>query len=145
MLDYHITDPLHFENKLSYVRGENNDQHTALPFVPPLHWNSELSYSIIKRSDKIIRELQAKVILDVYATQDRIDTFETETKGATIVGASINADIKIAKTICSLFVLGNNITDVTYYNHLSRLKDAGIAAMGRNITMGITIPLSIKK
>lgn len=145
MLDYHITDPLHFENKISYVRGENNDQHTALPFVPPLHWNSELSYSIIKRSDKIIRELQAKVILDIYATQDRIDTFETETKGATIIGASINADIKIAKTICSLFVLGNNLADVTYYNHLSRLKDSGIAAMGRNITMGITIPLSIKK
>jgi len=144
MFDYHITDPLHFENKIAYVIGENKDQNTALPFVPPLHWNSELSYAIIKKSENALKQLQVKAMLDVYAKQDRIDSFETETKGATVFGASINADIKIGKTLCSLFVLGNNLGDVTYYNHLSRLKDARIASMGRNITFGLTIPLAIK-
>ncbi|HQF29587.1 MAG TPA: TonB-dependent receptor, partial [Bacteroidia bacterium] len=120
------------------------DQNTALPFVPPLHWNSELSYAIIKKSENALKQLQVKAMLDVYAKQDRIDSFETETKGATVFGASINADIKIGKTLCSLFVLGNNLGDVTYYNHLSRLKDARIASMGRNITFGLTIPLAIK-
>lgn len=83
-------------------------------------------------------------MLDVYGKQDRIDTFETETKGATVFGVSVNADIKFVKTLCSLFVLGNNLGDVTYFNHLSRLKEAGIASMGRNITVGLIVPLAIR-
>lgn len=144
MFDYHVTEPLHFENKIAFVIGDNNDENKALPFVPPLHWNSELSYSILKNADRPLRELQAKIFVDVYSKQNRIDNFETETKGATLFGASMNADIELGKMLCSLFVLGNNLGDIVYYNHLSRLKDAGISAMGRNITVGLTIPLMIK-
>ena len=39
----------------------------------------------------------------------------------------------------------NNITNEVYFNHLSRLKYVGIEGMGRNLTIGCSIPFGILK
>jgi len=143
-LDIHIIDRLHFENSLAYVYAINNDTKKPLPFIPPLHFKSNLNYSIKGNSGKRIKESFVKLILDVYSSQDRIDEFETKTDGATVLSISTGADFRFGKQWANLFLLCTNLTNQNYYDHLSRLKDAGIHAMGRNFTLGITLPFGLK-
>ncbi len=77
---------------------------------------------------------------------------ETETPGYTLLNAGITTNIiNNNKTLFSLYLLGNNLGDVGYQNHLSRLKYTaineatgrqGVFNMGRNFSFKINIPLS---
>ena len=77
---------------------------------------------------------------------------ETATSGYTLLNASISADVVSKnKTLFSLYLLGNNLGDVAYQNHLSRLKYAavneltgrqGVFNMVRNFMVKLNIPLS---
>lgn len=143
--DLHILDPLHFENKLSYVKAQNESIDQPLPFIPPFHLNSELSYLVKGKSKSLFKNTLFKVFSDFYGDQNEVDVFETETKGALIFGAGISSEINLPSTVISLFIVGNNLLDEKYYNHLSRLKDAQIYSIGRNFTFGLSVPLTIRK
>ena len=82
------------------------------------------------------------------------DNTETPTPGYILYNAGIGADItnRHGKVLVSINILGNNITDVAYQSHLSRLKyfeqypnnptgRSGIYNMGRNISFKLTVPL----
>jgi iron complex outermembrane receptor protein len=71
------------------------------------------------------------------------------------LNAGLGSDIvnSKGKTLFSLFFAANNITDVAYQNHLSRLKYApenlatgrvGVYNMGRNFSFKVNVPLSFK-
>ena len=54
------------------------------------------------------------------------------------------------KTVASVYLIADNLTDCAYQNHLSRLKYAdvnplthrrGVYNMGRNFTLKVVIPL----
>ena len=45
------------------------------------------------------------------------------------------------KTPMDLRISGNNLLNKDYFSHLSRLKYDGIGNVGRNITLGISVPL----
>jgi iron complex outermembrane receptor protein len=160
-------DWLHFENSISILyafnKGVNGipvtDSSKYLPDIPPLHTHSELRADI-KKKFKYISSIYAKVEMEYYATQDKVYlayNTETTTRGYTLFNAGFGADIlnKKGNTIMSIHILGNNITDVAYQAHLSRLKyfepypnngsgHTGIYNMGRNISFKIIIPLESK-
>ena len=85
------------------------------------------------------------------ATQNRVFTYdntETHTQGYTLinVGAGTGFKNKSGKSIINVYLLANNIFDIAYQDHLSRLKyfeqysvlfngHLGIYSMGRNISM----------
>ncbi|CAN5615812.1 TonB-dependent receptor [soil metagenome] len=143
-LDLHVIDPLHFENTIAYVVGTNEEANEPLPFIPPFHFTSSLNYSIERKINAHLRDSYLKFGVDVYSKQDRLDAFETTTNGAVVFNAGIGTSVKIGKQWASIFALCSNLTDVSYYNHLSRLKDAGIYSMGRNITFGLSLPFGLK-
>ena len=65
--------------------------------------------------------------MEYYAKQNRVysaDNTETPTPGYILYNAGAGADIMNSKgkVILSINILGNNITDVAYQSHLSRLK-----------------------
>jgi len=96
-----------------------------------------------------------------YAKQDRAylaDNTETVTPGYVLYNAGIGANItnNRGKVLFNINITGNNITDVAYQSHLSRLKyfeqypvnwsgRSGIYNMGRNISFKITVPLEFSK
>jgi iron complex outermembrane receptor protein len=97
--------------------------------------------------------------MEYYGAQNRVysayDT-ETPTRGYLLINAGIGADIKNnrGKVIANINVLGNNIFDVAYQSHLSRLKyfepypgnstgRSGIYNTGRNISFKLILPLNI--
>ena len=162
----HPLDWLHFENSVSMVyainKGGNgaviNDSNKYLPFIPPLHTNSELRAEFRKKI-ACFHHAYFKIGMQYYAAQNRVllaDNTETKTSDYTLFDAGFGTDVCTKKEV-TLFTIGifiTNLTDVAYQSNMSRLKyfdnypnngtgRSGIYSMGRNISFKLTIPLNI--
>ena len=152
----HPLDWLHIENTFSYVRGilsEEQDGSNNLPFVPAPRLINELKVELLKRK-QAIHNLYAKLELDNTFTQQHPFTgfnTETATQGYTLLNAGFGGEVSNkGKHLFSLFFSANNINNVAYQNHLSRLKYAavnnvssrqGVYNTGRNFSVKLNIPL----
>jgi len=150
----HPLDWLHFENTFSVVSGRFNnaiDGSNHIPFMPPAKLQSELRADIKKW--KAVRDAYVKIELDQTANQKTIFTgFDTETitPGYSLLHIGIGGSIANRdKTAFSFALTANNITNVAYQSHLSRLKYTalntvsgrmGVFDMGRSINLKINIP-----
>jgi iron complex outermembrane recepter protein len=154
----HPLDWLHLENTLSVVRGilKNAIEGARnLPFMPADRMISELRADFLKDRPKF-KNLYLKVELDHTFRQNRIfHAFDTETytDPYTLLNAGIGFDIAGPKrqTLLSFHFIGNNLTDVAWQSHLSRLKygqvnqatgNRGVYNMGRNFSFRVNVPFS---
>jgi iron complex outermembrane receptor protein len=132
------------------------DSEKYLPFIPPLHGTSELRFDFEIKSAKI-KHAFVKAQMEYYGNQDQIFSAygtETHTPGYTLFNAGVGGSFanKEGKTICSLYIMGNNLFDNAYQDHLSRLKyfepyptdprAHGIYNMGRNISFKLDFPFN---
>ncbi|HVY75470.1 MAG TPA: TonB-dependent receptor [Puia sp.] len=162
-IDIHPIKPLHFENSISLVYGDllnsagitKNDSTRYLPFISPAHGISELKYDFENKSMHLVNGF-VKAELDWYATQNRVfleGNTETRTPGYALVnvGAGTGISNKKDRTIVNIYLMANNIFDVAYQDHLSRLKYMepypddprpyhGIYNMGRNLSVKLEFP-----
>ena len=135
----HPLDWLHFENTLSLVRGKLKtaiDGSKNLPFIPADRIISELRGDFLK-DKKGLKNLYIKLELDHTFAQDKIfDAFNTETysNAYTLLNAGIGVDISGRKkqTLASFYFNANNVTDVAWQSHLSRLKYTAINQVSGN-------------
>jgi iron complex outermembrane receptor protein len=163
-IDIHPIKALHFENSLSIVNGTNKgvqnkalgDSAKYLPFIPPTHGISELRYEFGWKQSHIVHAF-VKIQIEYYAAQNRAFlayNTETPTAGYTLFNAGIGGGFtdKKGRTLFNIYLTGNNLFDVAYYDHLSRLKyflysptdtnpSHGIYNMGRNISLKLDFPL----
>ncbi len=163
----HPLDWLHFENSISVVYGLNegvagtklSDSAKYLPLIPPIHGISELRANF-KHPFKHLQNTFVKIQVVMYAKQDHVDlanNTETPTPGYTLFNSGIGGDITdhAGKTLFNISVFGNNLFDVAYQDHLSRLKyfeqypddprgHTGIYNMGRNIGIKLSVPFGVK-
>ncbi|MDB5236253.1 MAG: energy transducer TonB [Hymenobacter sp.] len=161
-LDFHPhpLDWLHFENAFSMVRAEQLNRPEGeryLPFIPADRLQSELRANF-RRQGKRITNPYARLQLERTFAQNRyFSAFDTETAtpGYTLFNASLGTDIANAqgKTLFSVFLTANNLFDVGYQSHLSRLKYAdfnyangrqGVFNQGRNVSVRLVVPLAFK-
>jgi iron complex outermembrane receptor protein len=163
-LDIHPVRGLHFENTVSMVYALNKgidakfrtDSNKYLPFIPPVHGLSELRLDWGAKSQHLVDGF-VKVQVAWYASQNRAylaDNTETATGGYALFNAGVGAGITNAKgkKVCNVYLMGNNLFDVAYFDHLSRLKyflysaddtnpAHGIHNMGRNLVLKVDFPL----
>lgn len=156
----HPLDWLHFENSVSYVRGEllaQPDSMSSLPFTPPLKYQSELNAHLEKQFGPFT-ETYFSAAVAVYFRQDRIYSAygtETATPGYALMelGAGTQVVNKKGETLCKIYFSASNLLNTKYQSHLSRLKYApvnpvtgaqGIYGQGRNISVRVVIPFTIK-
>jgi iron complex outermembrane recepter protein len=153
----HPIDWLHFQNTFSYVTGtlkESIEGTKNLPFIPAPKLLTELRGDF-KKLGKNVSNCYVKVELDNTFKQSRAFTaFDTETStiGYTLLNAGIGTDISAKnKTLFTVNFSVNNIADVAYQNHLSRLKYTasnvvtgrmGVFNMGRNFSVKVNVPLT---
>ena len=153
----HPLDWLHWENTLSYVRGQFAtpiEGTNNVPFIPATKWISELRGEFLKNG-KSFKNLSLHFEVDHTFSQNKPFTAfstETATPAYTLLNASISTDVvRKNKTLFSIYFLGNNLSDVAYQNHLSRLKYTDVNAVtrrqgvfntGRNFMVRLNIPLS---
>ncbi len=153
----HPLDWLHIENTFSWVRGvlsEDQDGSKNLPFIPAARLINEIKTDFAKNG-KVFKNGFMQIELDNTFKQNKPFTgfnTETATNGYSLINAAIGGNIMSRdKKLFSLFFAANNIGDVAYQNHLSRLKYApqnlvngrmGVFNMGRNFNIKINIPLN---
>ena len=157
----HPLDWLHFENSFSMVRAVQLHQPAGqrnLPFIPADRLQSELRVNFRKVNSSRLRNLYARTTLEHNFRQNRIfSAFDTETPtpGYTLVHAGLGTDVVSGKdrTLFSVYLAANNLFDVAYQNHLSRLKYTainyttgrpGVFNMGRTVSVKLVVPLSFK-
>ncbi|WP_207798833.1 TonB-dependent receptor [Taibaiella soli] len=156
----HPFDWLHLENTFSYVRGvtsNNTDSTHNLPYIPAARWLIELRAQQ-KKMGSFLRNVYAKVGVDINFAQNNVFTAyntETASPGYTLLNAGVGMDFvgKKQNTLFTLTLAAQNLTDVAYQNHLSRLRYAdinyvtgrqGIFNMGRSFSITVSVPLDIK-
>ncbi|MFT3903353.1 MAG: TonB-dependent receptor [Niabella sp.] len=155
----HPLDWLHFENTFSMVQGRFTkavDGSENLPLMMPARLLTELRAEFPNQV-KDFKNLFVKVEMDNVAKQNHYFAgynTETATKGYTLFNAALGTDLEVrGKTYATLVLALNNLTDVAYQNHLSRLKytdenpvtgRVGVFNMGRNFTARLIVPLKFK-
>ena len=161
-LDFHPhpLDWLHFENSFSMVRARQLEvpaDQQYLPFIPPDRFQSELRGNF-RRQGKRLTNVYARVQLEQNFAQNRFfgafDT-ETATPAYTLFNAGAGTDVADAqgKTLFSIYLTANNLFDVAYQSHLSRLKyedvnyatgRRGVFNLGRTLSVKLVVPLALK-
>jgi iron complex outermembrane receptor protein len=157
----HPLDWLHVQNVFSLVAGQLKEaisNSKYLPFIPAPRLLTECRVDF-KKFKKTIRNFYVKLELDNTFTQNNIFSAyntETATRGYTLLNAGLGADFvsKNGNTLFSINLVGSNLGDISYQNHLSRLKYAsenlatgrmGVFNMGRNFSIKLNFPLSFLK
>jgi iron complex outermembrane recepter protein len=146
----HPWDWLHFENTFSFVQATQKNQSDStkyLPFMPAPKYRGELKAQF-KSIYKRVNNGYLKFSVDHYFAQNNVYSAfntETETPAYTLISAGLGFDIKGFKRndFMSVFVSAENLGNIAYQSHLSRLKYApenpltgrkGIYNMGRNFS-----------
>jgi iron complex outermembrane receptor protein len=164
-IDIHPVKSIHFENSISLVQGRNkgvdpkqlSDSNKYLPFIPPLHGMSELRFDFDAKKWQLVNGF-IKAELSYYARQEKVylvDNTETPTSGYALLNAGFGSGIvnKKGRVVFSVKFMVNNLFDIAYQDHLSRLKyfepypsdprGRGIFNMGRNFSFKLDIPLEL--
>ncbi|MDB5201669.1 MAG: TonB-dependent receptor [Ferruginibacter sp.] len=155
----HPLDWLHLENSFSMVAGrfkEAIEGSSNIPFMPAPKLLTELRADF-KKFGSSAKDFYIKFEIENNFKQSRIFTAygtETPTPAYKLFNAGIGTDIinKKRKTLFIVNLAANNIGDLAYQNHLSRLKygpenlatgRTGVYNMGRNFSLKINIPISV--
>ena len=153
----HPFDWLHIENSFSYVEARQNNQADStkyLPFIPTPKYRGELKAQF-KKVGKNLANFYIKFGVDYFFKQDKVFSAygtETQTPSYTLLSAGLGANVKAFNrpNFMSIYISAENLADVAYQSHLSRLKYApnnpltgrsGVYNMGRNMSLKLIFNL----
>ena len=142
-LDIHPIHSLHIGGTFSYVNGKQIGG-TWLPMIPAPRIRTECKWEF-SHGGRLFNNAFVAIELDWNARQDHfygVDGTETATPSYTLLNMSAGTDIVIkGKKRAGIYLMVDNLLDTAWQSHLSRLKEAGIYNMGRNICVKAVIPL----
>lgn len=152
----HPLDWIHFENNFSYVLGKlagQPDSMRYLPLIPAPRWISDIKFEF-KQANRFLSNMYIKFGFQKTWPQNHIySAFNTETAtpGYTLFDMGAGTNVTNGKqTLFSIYISAENLTNVAYQSHLSRLKytglnyatgRTGIFNMGRNVSFKMVIPI----
>ncbi len=155
-VDIHPFHALHIGSSFSYVNAQLLNQPEEmkwLPMTPAPRLSVDVKYELT-HDGKIFNNAYLAARMDWCLEQDHYyaayDT-ETPTPSYLLFGLSAGTDILVkGRKVAELTVIVDNLTDVCYQDHLSRLKYAdwnvvtgrhGVFNMGRNVVFKLTVPI----
>lgn len=155
----HPLDWLHFENTFSLTRAKFTnaiDGSENVPGIPAARYLSQLKGNFLEKGNSI-RNLYVSLESDYTFKQKKAFTgydTETATPSYWLINASIGTDVMCkGHSLFTISLSGNNLTDIAYQNHLSRLKYTavnnatgrqGVFNIGRSFAVKLNVPLSFK-
>ncbi len=110
----------------SYTEGYYQKTRSPLPAIPPLRLKTELNFKFGTQG--------VNFEIDCANGQNRVDKYETPTKGYFIINAGYQSTMQFWGHLSSLNINLENLLNTEYRNHLSRLK-AILPEAGRNVRM----------
>lgn len=132
---------LHIKGAFSSVIGkQENDNY--LPFIPA----NKVRYEIRAERKKLgfLNKPNIKISAMTAFSQENTSPYETVTDGYTLVNLSVYSEISVSKQTLIFGLSVNNLFDTQYFDHLSTLKQLNYYNQGRNISLSLKIPFSIK-
>lgn len=121
--DWKLIKNLALNINFPYTSGKFKESGSPLPQIPPFKSQIEIKYTMDNLNVGIISELADE--------QTRVDVFEEPTKGYFVNNLFLHYTLITGELIHNLSLSVDNIFDVTYYNHLSRIKSI-LPEAGRN-------------
>ena len=155
-VDIHPFHALHVGAAFSYVNAQllhQPEETRWLPMTPAPRLSADVKYELT-HDGKVFNNAYFAARMDWCLKQDHYyaayDT-ETPTPSYLLLGLSAGTEILIkGKKIAELSLIVDNLADVCYQDHLSRLKYAdwnvvtgrrGVFNMGRNIVFKLAVPI----
>lgn len=120
---------LKYYSSIEYIFGETSNKE-ALPFISPLTFNQVFNIDFSN-------DYSLEIDFIAKAKQGRVSNYEEKTSGYSLLNLSGNWKTTFLENDLNIFWTVNNVFDKEYYDHLSRLKNAGIYEMGRNLSIGL--------
>ncbi len=152
----HPLDWLHVENSISLIKAQFNeplDGSKNLPGIPSARWLTEVRFDLFKTATAVRNSALSIQIDNMFAQNHAFTGYNTETNTPAYhlinMGYSTNIMQK-QKVLFQLSFIAQNLTDLAYQNHLSRLKYTaenmstgrmGVFNMGRNFSIKVNVPL----
>ena len=152
----HPLDWLHIENSVSLIKAQFNqplDGSKNLPGIPSARWLTELRIDLFKKDNQIRNSSLSIQVDNMFAQNHAFTGYNTETNTPAyhLVNLGYSSNImRKQKVLFQLSLIAQNLTDVAYQNHLSRLKYTaenlstgrmGVFNMGRNFSIKVNVPL----
>jgi len=153
----HPLDWIHFENAFSIVNAiqlNQSDSTRYLPMIPPPKIQTSLRLNF-RKANNYVANAYVKFEIEHHMKQEHYFGAygtETETPSYTLINAGFGGDfMNQDKKLCSLYFTINNLADMAYQSHLSRLKygpvnyrtgRTGVYNMGRNFSFRLVVPLN---
>ena len=125
-----------WSNTGSFVRGSKSPGDENLPFIPAPKWVSRLEYSGAW-GKKLPQNTLFAEVEQVFA-QEHPAPYETATSSYTLLHAGLSVSLA-GRTPMTLRLVGRNLLDRRYFDHLSRLKNYGIYEPGRDLILSLKI------
>ena len=122
-------DWLTYNTSIEYLQGKVRDGG-YLPFISPLTFKLDFDLDFDEAGSYEIGLLSK-------ANQNDVADFETTTESYSLVDISGSYMLNMANNDLNLFWSVSNLFDKEYVDHLSRLKNLNLHAMGRNISVGL--------
>lgn len=133
----HPLDWLHIESNFQSVIGQLEDE-SYLPLIPANSINNTLR---VEFNSKKVNQAYAFFKHSYTFEQNNVNQFESTTNGYGLISAGVGGNLEVFGNQLGLRIVGTNLTDKTYINHLSRLKSDGIFNIGRNFSIYLSYTL----
>ena len=135
----HPLDWLHLESSFATVTGKlKNGEY--LPLIPANNWTNTFRVEFEKEQSRL-KTSYAFVSLQSVFAQDNNSEYENTSKGYNLLNLGFGGKISLLDHTFDISISANNILNENYIAHLSRLKPDGISNIGRNISIGIRVPI----
>ncbi len=134
----HPLDWLHLESTFETVIGKQQNGK-FLPLIPANKLNSTLKTEF--NINKWLTEGFTALTISNTFKQINVSDFETFSDGYTVINFGAGGQIHTKNMNFEVTINANNIFNTSYISHLSRLKNDGIYAIGRNIVFGLNFKL----
>ncbi len=123
---YNPTERWNLSLQADYIHGSelSDNSRQALPFMPPVRLSARTEYDIGK--------WWAAIGIRRVFTQNRTAESEEKTDEYTLTNASVGARLGTTG-LHHITLSGDNLFDITWRDHLSRIEQRDIPMMGRNI------------
>lgn len=125
----HFAHWIHIESSFSTIFAEDNFKN-PLPFIPQTRINSQLKFEFKSKRKFHIEDAVVQHIFNF--KQNRLGNLETESPYYQVFNASLNFKLEGEKPLF-VSVGARNITNASFIDHLSGLKNLGLPAPGINI------------
>ncbi len=145
-LDVHPVKWLGIHSSYSLVRAEITEDNEGIKY-PTFIPQDRITGEIKLEQEKLGFLKRPYLALEVmqFLEQNRTGQNEAVTPAYTLLHARIGTSIAIGGRDLDIFLIGNNLANTTYIDHLSVTKQLNLNMMGRNIMFGLRLPFGFGK